>query len=139
MDFTQIDKGFAPGMNLNKPCVRQVIPGNAIKAVSAVGNAGSAATVATVVGSAVMQTVMSGCLAQVWEMINGMHFIIHLPAVNVNFPSNAFIVIEKIIMVATFDIPYVSMESIGSVYTLPDSEDEILTEESQKNIKSSLE
>lgn len=68
-----------------------------------------------------------------------MQFIIHLPAVNVNFPSNAFIVIEKIIMVATFDIPYINMESIGSVYTLPDSEDGILTEESQKNIKSSLE
>jgi len=55
---------------------------------------------------------MSGCLAQIWGMINGMQFIITLPAINVAFPSNTFLVIKKILMVATFDIPYVTMESV---------------------------
>jgi hypothetical protein len=36
---------------------------------------------------------MSGCLAQIWGMINGIQFIIYIPAVNVAFPSNAFLVI----------------------------------------------
>jgi hypothetical protein len=53
-----------------------------------------------------------------------------LPAVNVGFPSNAFILIEKVLMVATFDIPYVSMETVGPAFPLPDNEeDEILNEE----------
>ena len=61
-------------------------------------------------------------------MINGMQFIIHLPALNVAFPANAFLIIDKILMVATFDIPYVEMSSVGSVFTLPD-DDAILTDE----------
>jgi hypothetical protein len=70
-------------------------------------------------------------------MINGMQFIITLPAVNVNFPPNAFLVINKILMVATFDIPYVSMESLPTAFPLP-TDDEILPEENQQNVKSSL-
>ena len=62
---------------------------------------------------------MSGALAQIWGMINGMQFILHLPAINVNFPSNAFVVIEKILVVATFDIPYVEMKSVKSSFPLP--------------------
>ena len=55
---------------------------------------------------------MSGCLAQVWGMINGVQILIYLPAMNVAFPSNAFLVIDKISMVASFDIPYVSLGEI---------------------------
>jgi hypothetical protein len=63
-------------------------------------------------------------------MINGMQFIIHLPTLNVAFPANAFLIIEKILLVATFDIPYLSMETIGMVFKLPE-EDGILVEESE--------
>lgn len=61
-------------------------------------------------------------------MINGMQFIIHLPAINVDFPANAFLIINKILMVATFDIPYLNMETVGMVFILPDEEG-ILTED----------
>jgi hypothetical protein len=71
---------------------------------------------------------MSGCLAQIWGMINGMQFIITLPAINVAFPSNAFLVIDEIIKVATFDVPYVTTESIPDQFPLP-TEDEILVED----------
>jgi len=64
--------------------------------VAAISQASTAATTSAVVGSAVLQTLMSGCLAQIWGMINGIQFIINLPALNVDFPPNAFIVIEKI-------------------------------------------
>jgi len=85
----------------------------------------------------ILQTVVSGCLAQIWGMINGMNFILHIPALNIDFPSNAFVIIEKILMVATFDIPYLNMETIGALYQLPD-EDNILMEQDQSNIRASL-
>jgi hypothetical protein len=31
-------------------------------------------------------------------------------------PGNAFLIITQIIMVATFDIPYLTMESLPNVY-----------------------
>lgn len=130
LNFSSFEKGMPPGLKTKRQCVRQVITGRAAQTVSAAGTAGQAATVVAVVGSAIMQTVMAGCLAQVWGMINGMQFIIHLPALNVAFPANAFLIIEKILLVATFDIPYLSMETIGMVFKLPE-EDGILVEESE--------
>jgi len=82
-----------------------------------------------VVGSAILQTVMSGCLAQIWGMINGMQFIITLPSINVAFPSNTFLVINKILMVATFDIPYVNMETVDSVFPIPEQDEILVLEE----------
>jgi hypothetical protein len=37
---------------------------------------------------------------------------------NVAFPSNAFVVINQIHKVASFDIPYVSMENIPQVFPI---------------------
>jgi hypothetical protein len=91
-----------------------------------------------VVGSAILQTVVSGCLAQIWGMINGMQFIMNLPAINVDFPSNAFSVISKIMSVATFDIPKFNMETVSKVFTLPDN-DSILDEPDEVNLKNSFE
>ena len=59
-------------------------------------------------------------------MINGMQFIIHLPTLNVNMPGNAFLIITQIILVATFDIPYATLEKIPNLYKV--DETEILTE-----------
>ena len=70
-------------------------------------------------------------------MINGMQFIITLPALNVAFPSNTFLVVNKILMVATFDIPYVTMETIPQVFNLP-VEDDILGQDDLQNMKASL-
>jgi hypothetical protein len=81
------EKVFPADLQMTRKCVRQAIPHTAIQTVQAVGNAGTAATAATVVGSAILQTVMSECLAQIWGMINGMQFIIHVPALNLCFPS----------------------------------------------------
>lgn len=61
-------------------------------------------------------------------MINGMQFIITLPALNVAFPSNTFLVINKILMVANFDIPYFAMSTIPQAFPLPE-EDSILGDE----------
>jgi uncharacterized membrane protein YjjB (DUF3815 family) len=65
---------------------------------------------------------MAGCLAQIWGMINGMQFIIHLPALNVQIPGNAMMFIEKLLMIALFDIPYFNMETVGFVFKLPDDD-----------------
>ena len=45
-------------------------------------------------------------------MINGIQIIIYLPLLAVQFPANALIVIDKILIVANFDIPYLNMQDI---------------------------
>lgn len=71
-----------------------MVEGTGTKTVVALSQASQAATTAAVVGSAILKTIMAGCMAQVWAMINGMQFIIHLPAINVEFPSNAMVVVK---------------------------------------------
>jgi len=38
--------------------------------------------------------------------------MVHLPALNVKFPANAFLVVEDILVVATFDVPYINMDDM---------------------------
>ena len=45
-------------------------------------------------------------------MINGMQIIVHLPAMNVDFPFNVMKVVDEIVKIATFDIPYLDIDSI---------------------------
>ena len=88
---------------------------------------------------------MAGTLAQVWGMINGLQLIVHLPLVNVNFPQNAFIIVEKILSVATFDVPYVDLNSlsdfvVGPEVLTPPIEDGILDDypEGTENLSEQL-
>jgi hypothetical protein len=64
-----------------------------------------------------------------------MQFIIHLPTLNINLPGNGYIVMKNIAMVATFSIPYVSLETIKT-YKL--TEVEILTDY-PSNVKDQME
>ena len=70
-------------------------------------------------------------------MINGLQMIMFLPAINVDFPSNAFLVINKILLVATFDIPYFNMATVSKIFPLP-VDDSILDAPDQSNLKSQL-
>jgi len=45
-------------------------------------------------------------------MINGIQIIIYLPLLAIQFPANALMFIDKILIVACFDIPYLNMEDI---------------------------
>jgi len=49
---------------------------------------------------------------------------VHLPVFNVQFPAISFLVVEQIVSVATFDIPYVEVDSIFGEESLP-SDDQI--------------
>jgi len=72
MNFREFDEGFDPNYNITRQCVRQAIPGPAIESVQAVGSSATVATTTTAAVSGIWQTLMSGCLAQLWGMINGM-------------------------------------------------------------------
>ena len=45
-------------------------------------------------------------------MINGIQIIIYLPLLACAFPANALMIIDNILMIATFDIPYCDMDNI---------------------------
>jgi len=125
MNFNAFEPGIDSSFVMEEPCSRQVPEGGATEAVQTLSNVSSAATAGAVIGSALMQIVMAGCLAQVWGMINGLQIMVHLPALNVNFPGNAWLVVEKVLVVATFDLPVVNMDLFGPAFPLP-SDDNIL-------------
>ena len=71
--------------------MRQFVEENTVtRAMNAVGTISTAAAAVSVIGSAILKTLVSGGLAQIWGMINGMQFIVHLPCLNVEFPQSAF-------------------------------------------------
>ena len=43
-----------------------------------------------------------------------------MPLINVFFPQNAFIIVDKILMVATFDIPYLDLNQLSDFLFGPD-------------------
>lgn len=57
---------------------------------------------------------------------------------NIAFPSNAFLVIDKISMVASFDIPNVSLGKIPRFFPLIENTEELLGGEDQANLRSSF-
>ena len=68
---------------------------------------------------------MNGALSQVWGMINGLQVPIHFPILDVKFPETTQGVVEILLGVATFDIPYVNFKSMfgGWLIGLPEDHD----------------
>lgn len=74
-----------------------MLEGKATNSIQAISTASKAATASAAAGSIIVKIIMRGSLAQVWGMINGMQFIIHVPALNVAIPAQTFIVIKQIV------------------------------------------
>ena len=49
-------------------------------------------------------------------MINGIQFIIHIPTIDLDFPANAFLALKQLIMVATFEIPFVNTKALKGAW-----------------------
>ena len=58
------------------------------------------------VTAAMSQVIMNGCLAQIWGMINGLQLFMHFPSMNLEPPVVAFVVIDKLLDVFTFDFSW---------------------------------
>ena len=93
-----------------------MVLGSATKSINSIGKAAQSATAA----SAVLRILIRGSMSQIWGFINGMQFVIHLPTLNINLPGNGYTVMKNIAMVATFDIPYVNLESVPKIYKVSD-------------------
>ena len=54
-------------------------------------------------GNSIINILIAGSLAEVWGMINNLQLIIFAPLVNVQFPGNAFMLYDVMIVIGTFD------------------------------------
>ena len=54
-------------------------------------------------GNAFTNFLLAGSLNQLWGMINNLQIVIHSPLINVQFPGNAYILYDNMIVIATFD------------------------------------
>jgi len=69
------------------------------------GAAASAVTGGVAIFAGVGQILLSGALAQIWGMINGLQVFVHMPVFAIDLPSTSMIVVKSILSVATFDLP----------------------------------
>ena len=115
MNFTAFNPGLETTI-FKRTCTRQVVQGSATKSINSFAKAAQSATAA----SAALRIFLRGSMSQIWGFINGMQFVIHLPTFNINLPGNGYKVMENIAMIATFDIPYVNLESLPKIYQVPD-------------------
>ena len=65
-------------------------------------------------------------------MINGLQLLVHYPLINLMFPGNVMSVVSAIISVATFEIPFVDIDTLsqplfGPIFE-PPFDDAILTD-----------
>ena len=72
--------------------------------MQAASSAAESVTAAATVGSALSQILMTGALTQLWGMINGLQLFVHLPLFKIDMPASATMLIEKLLLIATFDI-----------------------------------
>jgi hypothetical protein len=68
-------------------------------------------------------------------MINGIQFIIHIPCINLDFPTNSFTVLKQLIAVATFELPSVNLQALKGKWKV--QEKEVLTD-LPRNVVSSM-
>ena len=128
MNFNSFEKGIPLNYEYEEAMTKQVPPGGTVEAVKTIAKASQVATTSAVIGSTLLNVVMSGALSQVWGMINGMQVMVHLPSLAVNFPGNAMIVVEQILVIATFDIPYLDIETLSFGYWALSEDDSIFSD-----------
>ena len=52
----------------------------------------------------VINTVLSASLQSLWQLMNGLQMIVHLPLFQIVFPANVIMLIQPLVNVANFDI-----------------------------------
>ena len=120
--FEEFEAGLL-NQQINTQMKRQLIEGATTEAVKSLATTSALVAGSAAGSSAIVNTLISGSLAQLWGMINSMQILIHMSLFNVSFPSNASLVTSSVIMVATFDIPYVNVDDMfGEVVALPEEE-----------------
>ena len=93
---------------------RQLLEGTTTEAIESLAVTSTVVAGSVAGSSAIINTLISGSLASLWGMINSMQILVHMRIFNVQFPANANLVTKNIIMVATFDIPYVEVDFLLS-------------------------
>ena len=88
---------------IKHPLPPQLKPGIITDTIEASAETVQTGSVALCAGNAVTNFLLAGSLNQLWGMINNLQIIIHSPLINVQFPGNAFILYDNMIVVATFD------------------------------------
>ena len=90
----------------------QLLEGATTEAIEGLATTAAVVAGAAAGSSAIVNTIISGSLAQLWGMINSMQILVHMGIFNVDFPANSKLVTNSIMMVATFDIPMVNVDDL---------------------------
>jgi hypothetical protein len=73
----------------------------------------------------VANMLLTGALSQIWGMLNGMQILTHLPGYSAKEPVLSMIFVEKLLVIATFDIlPFTIHDMFGASFPI-DEESEL--------------
>ena len=68
---------------------KQLVEGTTTDAIEALATTSAIVAGAAAGSSAIINTLISGSLAQLWGMINAMQILVHMSVLNVDFPATA--------------------------------------------------
>lgn len=126
LDFNAFDdQRFADGLEVKKPMRKQL---GEIKTLNLFGDTAAVGSTTALLFASSMQIVMNGALAQVFCMINGLQIVMHLPTINLSFPEIAFVVVDKLMGVFTFDIPNVEFKVLFPESVQPPAYDAVFSD-----------
>ena len=68
---------------------KQLVEGSTTDAIQTLATTSALVAGAAAGSSAIVNTLISGSLAQLWGMINPMQILVHMSCLNVDFPTTA--------------------------------------------------
>ena len=90
-------------MIIRKPIPPQVVIGATTEVIEGIGDTMQTVSITALASNSLVNILLAGSLSQVWGMINNLQMIIYAPLINVQFPGNAFLVYDVMIIIGTFD------------------------------------
>ena len=75
------------------------------EAIEEAGSTAQKSSTGSCIASFILNLLLKASLSQLWGMLNSQQIVVHLPMfMNLKFPANSMMIIEKMITLATFDL-----------------------------------
>ena len=88
LNFEEFEPGL-PNQQVEIYMTKQLVEGSTTDAIQALATTSALVAGSAAGSSAIINTLISGSLAQLWGMINSMQILVHMSVLNVDFPMTA--------------------------------------------------
>ena len=129
LDIQDMDPSLSSPLILSNTRLPRIFKEEELQTVANVQNSANMGKQA-MIGSAITTALMTGAMAQVWSLLNGMQIFVHFPLFMIVFPPYSLLVLQSLIEIAGVNITetvtfgLVSEDKVFStVFAAPEEDD----------------